>query len=460
MRSSSWLILAALATTALTGCGDPVAAGKAGNNAATSGRQEVVLRLAHATESAGDFSGAEKMFQQAAAQTPGSPGPRLELAEFYKRHHEDSKAIDSMKAALALQQGDADIERSLANTYINAGEPEKALTVLDSAIAEHPRNALLQNSRGVALDQTGRYAEAQRAYKSAFQFDPSEGTMYKINISMSYILEKKYDRAIEILRPMLDSPEVPPIARQNLALAYGLKGESDSALKLGLQDLSSSEAEENVRFYRMLAQRHHARSSASADTAPVPASVVKELFPESEPQAPITIPATAEDTSKVEKQEIVVPAEIKVHTATVPETLKTEKQQIVVPAEIKVHTAAAPAIPVIVQEQNAGPVVKTTTVTVQDVPQAKPKPVVKHTKPVEPEDDKDDEDDAQALSPVIHSQTATVIAPTAPAPVRDPLKIPHPIMDTPQGDVPANSFGVIEPDEAGLPEPTLKPDEH
>jgi Flp pilus assembly protein TadD len=290
---------------ALSGCGDPLSVEKSAKNASLTGRQEVKLRLAHATEESGDYAQAQKLFQQVVDQAPEIVGPHLELADFYRRHHEDAKAIESMNAALKLEPENTQIDRSLANIYIGMNEPEKAITKLDDALAINARDPLLYNSKGVALDQMGDYAQAQQCYKTAYSLDASGGATYKINISMSYILSGRYDKAIALLRPMLDAPDAPPIVRQNLALAYGLKGESETALQLGLQDLSDSEAQENLRFYRMLAQRHHAHSDKQIGSAPsvVPSSVVKDLFPETDPSdlsaAPMEVmPPHSEDTGK------------------------------------------------------------------------------------------------------------------------------------------------------------------
>jgi Flp pilus assembly protein TadD len=280
MRYFFWLFIAA---TALAGCSTLNPEGKSTRNAALTGKEEVKLRLAHATEDAGDFASAEKMFQQIAQQVPGAVAPQLELAGFYRRHREDQKAIESLDAAAKLEPGNTDIKRELANTYIGVGEPEKAITLLDQAIAINRKDPLLYNSKGVALDQIGSYSEAQNCYKAAFDRDPVGGTTYKINISMSYILEGAYDKAIALLRPMLSAPEAPPIVRQNLALAYGMKGENEAALKLGLQDLSTSEAEENVRFYCMLAHKHGMGAGAKTGAAAVPASAIQDLFPADEP---------------------------------------------------------------------------------------------------------------------------------------------------------------------------------
>lgn len=319
MRFTTRLLLTCSVAAMLAGCNSFTLENekKSAHNDELSSRQEVKLHMAHASEESGDYAGAEALFQQVVSQAPNALQPRIELAEFYRRHHEDAKAVESLKTALKMQPVNTDIARNLANTYINAGEPEMAIPVLEQAIAINPKDPLLYNSKGVALDQMGNYSEAQNSYKTAYDIDPVGGTTYKVNISMSYILSGKYDKAIELLRPMLDAPESPPIVRQNLALAYGLKGESETALKLGLQDLSTSEAEENLKFYRMLAQRK-GHMSKKAGAATIPAAEAKELFPDDTPMVQPTPHIEAAPASQTPPTAVTIPDEIPVAPKHVP----------------------------------------------------------------------------------------------------------------------------------------------
>ena len=308
MRLPFRLIGFSAALLVLSGCNDAKLDSKSMNSASASGRQEIKLRVAHATEESGDLAGAEKIFTQIAAQSPPTVAGKMELADFYLRHHEEARATEALQDALKLEPGNSDIARELANTYISMGQPGQALALLNESIDANPRNALLYNSRGVALDQMGDYARAQKSYKMAYDIDPVGGTTYKINISMSYILSGAYDKAIAILRPMLDTPDSPAIVRQNLALAYGLKGDSEEAEKLGLQDLSESEVQENIRFYRMLAHKNNPNAPYPSGTAPVPASVVQDLFPESEPAGaalkvePVNVPPAVSTPPAIEAE--------------------------------------------------------------------------------------------------------------------------------------------------------------
>jgi len=268
----------------LAGCG---MFSSSGNGASHEGanREELTIRIAHVAESGGDLNAAERFYKQAVAQSGNAVSARLELADFYKRHNREPEAIEILNETAKLQPENADALRALGNSYINAGMPDKALECLNKAIAVTSKEPLLYNSKGIALDMQTHYADAQMSYLKALTLDPANGTMYASNLSMSYILSGEYNKAITLLLPLLDAADVTPNIRQNLALAYGLKGESGKALKLGLKDLTAKEAEENLKFYRMMGNNKK-RKDAPSEAEPSPPPLVTQ---QSAPVTPVAV---------------------------------------------------------------------------------------------------------------------------------------------------------------------------
>jgi len=311
MRSPFWLLFYLSGIIALSGCDHWNTAEKANKSAFISGREDILLRIAHSTEAGGDIAGAEKQYKQAISTSGESVQPRIELAEFYQRQHRTAEAIDILTGILQLQPYNVDIMRALANAYINSGSPEKAVTLLNKAIATDNKNALIYNSKGVALDALEQYSEAQKSYKTALTLNPDDAITFKTNLSMSYILSGSYDAAIELLLPLLSKPEVTPTIRQNLAMAYGMKGESDKALKLGLKDLTAKQAEENLKFYHMfngktfLGNRHPTTASTTSIEELFPDQVTEEKKPGAEQKEKL-IPVSLKESLPVRKQESVI----------------------------------------------------------------------------------------------------------------------------------------------------------
>ena len=250
MRYHSYIIVIALAIS-LTGCGESDAV-KANKKAMDTNSLEISLRLAHTSESAGDFPAAERYFKQATTKDKNIAS-RIELAEFYKRHHGARQALAVLTEAQKMEPNNTQVMRAIANVHIDLNSPAEALKIIDGALKITGNDALLYNSKGVALDMLGRYTHARNAYSTALSLDPDDAMLFDANLGMSYIMSGYYSKAIDLLLPLARSPDSTPQIRQNLALAYGLKGDNENALKYARRDLSGKEAEENVKFYNMLA---------------------------------------------------------------------------------------------------------------------------------------------------------------------------------------------------------------
>lgn len=298
------------------------AAEKNNRQSIASGRDEINQRLAAASENAGDLASAERSYLALVKASGNSKESVTQLAAFYSRHNQSARAVALLEPASAAAPDDMNLLRALANSLISADNPERALILLDGAIASHRNDAYLYNSRGVALDRLSRFSEARESYRKAIALNPSEEVDFKTNLSMSFILSGHYNDAIELLQPLVAQNKATPEARQNLALAYGMKGDMNTAMQIGSKDLTLREMNENVRFYKMLAQNtadRHTRKMSAASTPvnvfPAMAGTPDEgapLTPAKEPAPPQEAVATARDTSATE--EIISPSPRPLHS--------------------------------------------------------------------------------------------------------------------------------------------------
>lgn len=253
MKQPFLVILPVLCLLILAACGEDQA-NRASKKAVDRDSADISLRLARASEAAGDFPAAEKLFRQA-VDKENTAENRGELVEFYKRHQGEKQALAVLNEALKHNPRDTSILRAIANIRINQGDSEQALKILDDALTLKPDDALLYNSRGVALDRLQRHKAARESYAKAMELDPENAVIFQSNLGMSYIMTEYYSKAIRLLEPLAASSEATPSVRQNLALAYGLKGDNQNALKYGLKDLDDKQANENIRFYTLLANK-------------------------------------------------------------------------------------------------------------------------------------------------------------------------------------------------------------
>ncbi len=284
MRASSFWIIA-LSSTMLTACSPGFDAGEKNNKEAiVSDNADLQRKLAMASEAGGDLAAAERMFTRLAES--GSAQSSIELASFYTRNNKAESAVAILDKAYSANPGNADLMRAYANSLISAGKAPSALELLDGAIASGNSNAYVYNSQGVALDTLGQYKQAQQSYRKALSLSPSEEADFKTNLSMSYILSGEYHTAIETLEPMMKTKGSTPQSRQNLALAYGLLGDMETAMRIGSKDISLKQMKENIRFYQHFSETKGMSSLKKNMPAMPPASIASK---------PVTVSVAGEE---------------------------------------------------------------------------------------------------------------------------------------------------------------------
>lgn len=218
-------------------------------------KAESLLRIAKATEEAGDAAAALDLYRQVVHLSPESVDAWLGQARTHRVLGEKDGEIAALEQALDQNSGNAEVLRWLANTLIDAGSPDQALEHLELAEEQGASDARLSNSRGVALDMLGRHEEAQDSFREALALETGRKGYIENNLAMSYLLAEDYDQAVALLSRLLETRGEDARLRQNLAMAYGLKGDHDKALALGLKDLSAEAATENIEFYKAYSKK-------------------------------------------------------------------------------------------------------------------------------------------------------------------------------------------------------------
>jgi Flp pilus assembly protein TadD len=181
---------------------------------------EAQLGLADTMYQAGDLERARVLYARAASAAPSNPGPKLGLAR------------------VALRQRRLD----------------DAAALYRPLVAEHPDNEVAAEGLGTALDLQGRHAEAQAVYRAALRVHP-EAQGLTTDLGLSLILANKPREGANVLLDIAGLANAPPQARQNLALAYALLGNTNAAKKILQADLPPGSVEDNLRFYRTLRAR-------------------------------------------------------------------------------------------------------------------------------------------------------------------------------------------------------------
>lgn len=213
------------------------------------------LRLARATRNAGDLNSAATLYREALARTPDNPQISVELGEILIAGGKPDDAIDLLGQLSAKQAGNKNIvvraERDIGRAYLSTEKPDAALEHFTRARDTAPKDAAALVDCGVALDLLKRHAEAQESYHAALQIEPRNKAAQN-DLALSLALTQHYDEAIDLILPLARSADASPRIRQNLALIYGLKGDSAAAGALSHVDLNAAAADANLKLFSAL----------------------------------------------------------------------------------------------------------------------------------------------------------------------------------------------------------------
>ncbi len=128
-------------------------------------RAEADLLLAQ-----GDLAGAENALRQALSANPNDATLLNQLAVFLAEQGRLDEAQSTLEAS---SEQDLTLRLNLAQIYLEAGQSEAAVGVLEPLLARYPQEADLYSLYGISLGRTGRYDQALNALDRALQLNPN-----------------------------------------------------------------------------------------------------------------------------------------------------------------------------------------------------------------------------------------------------------------------------------------------
>lgn len=225
-----------------------------GQDAPLSEREANMLHLAQTMQTGGDTQGAIELYLRVINQSEHQVQAHLALADLYTQLKMPDKAEAILLAAKERQLENPTVNLRLAKMEVAGGDPQKALVYFDDGLKQAADNIDLLNGKAVALDMLMRHDEAQALYLKILKQPGENLDFVQNNLAMSYIMTGDYDAAIRQMESISGMSEK-QVIRQNLALAYGLKGNMVKAREWGLKDLTLDEIEENIAFYRAYTEK-------------------------------------------------------------------------------------------------------------------------------------------------------------------------------------------------------------
>lgn len=237
-------VFALCAASLLTSC-QP-----AGNSLAELSEPERTLfEQASEKRQANQMDEALDLYSKAAELSKGSVEAHIAIAEILRAENQSVQAEPILQNALGLKPNDPRVHMELGFARISKGDFVAAIAAFDKAISLDEDLGSAYSGKAVAYDLQGKHAEAQKIYAEAIARGLSSPSMDS-NYALSLIFTGQYDEAIRLLQPHADANTATPVMRQNMALAYGLKGDVGRAKEYGERDLDPRKAKQNLEFYK------------------------------------------------------------------------------------------------------------------------------------------------------------------------------------------------------------------
>jgi Flp pilus assembly protein TadD/cell division septation protein DedD len=276
-----------------------------------------VLRVADATRSGGDPATALNLYRRAHELAPKDPVPLARLGATLASLQAYNEAATAYRQALELAPADTEIMRGLASVMLALNQPDLALTQLDAALAVR-QEAKSYSLVGVANDLQGHHDAAQRAYADGLTLAPDDIAL-RNNLGLSQALAGDFVASTRTLSAAAASTTATARTRQNLALAYGLAGDSDKAASVARRDLDEESVKNNLTYYAMLRGLDDRARAAAIIGAHAPArganaetSAMREAEPASKndaaQSAPLPAPLAAVDAAPLAAPPAAPPA--------------------------------------------------------------------------------------------------------------------------------------------------------
>ena len=197
----------------------------------------------------GKHAEAVDLYTQAAKLSNGSVEAHLAIAQILRADDKADQSMGMLNDALHLKPEDARLHMEKGFAYIASAKYAEAIESFERAIGYDEELGSAYSGKAVAYDLQGQHSAAQRLYSEAKARGLSSPALEN-NYALSLIFSGKYDEAIAMLQTHADAPYASKTMKQNIALAYGLKGDVGRAAAYGSQGLDPISAEKNIQFYK------------------------------------------------------------------------------------------------------------------------------------------------------------------------------------------------------------------
>ncbi|KVU52326.1 tetratricopeptide repeat protein [Burkholderia cepacia] len=230
------------------------------------------LRIADSALAGGNVDLASTLYEKVLAKHPESLAARLGLGDVNYRAGDLERARILYDEAQRQAPAELGPRLGLARVALRQRRLDEAAQRYRDLLAAQPNHPLAAEGLGTVLDLQGRHADAQVVYRDALRAHPDAQGL-RVDLGLSLVLSNRPREGVNVLLDVAGLPSAPWQARQNLAFAYGVLGNTDSAKKLLSADLPASAVADNLRFYQAVRARLASRGGgAGGSSAALPMS--------------------------------------------------------------------------------------------------------------------------------------------------------------------------------------------
>jgi tetratricopeptide (TPR) repeat protein len=191
---------------------------------------------------------------QAVKMRPTAATHRAAAAQYLRQGITDV-AHEHFTAAVKLDSRDAASWDGLARIWRDWGFPNLALPDATRAVYYAPDSPVVHNTLGTILQVLGRRTEARAQYEKALAVDATAAYALT-NLCYGWALEGRADKAANACRQALRLRPDMEAARNNLAVAYEVSGDSNAALDVLTESGNAARTQYNAGILHLAARRY------------------------------------------------------------------------------------------------------------------------------------------------------------------------------------------------------------
>ncbi|KAJ3172779.1 Tetratricopeptide repeat protein 21B [Irineochytrium annulatum] len=174
--------------------------------AGTPEQERIIIANADLAVSAGDVETALNILSGIMSDQKLYVQARRRMADIYLNHKNDKKLYAKCFAEMAETLRTVETFLLLGDAYMNIQEPQKAISVYESALENNPDDTVLACKLGKALVKTHDYNRAISYYESALANDSPIAPILRFDLAELYFKLKQYDDSERIALEALEHP--------------------------------------------------------------------------------------------------------------------------------------------------------------------------------------------------------------------------------------------------------------